>query len=149
MRSALALFRLASMLLVLAQDAIRFLVLAKIPCAPKIVRFPVATAVPFRLSLHPRAPRICPEEPPAVYLYILRMEEPGRFRDATLIRIRQPDRTGGAALPVAHEKGPDLRRWCEFFRLAFPSQVRDACGPRCSSDHTQRAGVSGGVRQLQ
>src|SRR5260370_4681332 len=104
MRSALALFRLASMLLVLAQDALRFLVLAKIPCAPKIVRFPVATAVPFRLSLHPRAPRICPEEPPAVYLYILRMEEPGRFHDATLVRLRQPDRTGGAALPV--EKTP-------------------------------------------
>jgi hypothetical protein len=26
--------------------------------------------------------------------------EPGRFHDATLVRIRQPDRTGGAALPV-------------------------------------------------
>jgi hypothetical protein len=87
--------------------------------------------------------------PPAVYLYILRMEEPGRFHDATLVRIRQPDRTGGAALPVAHEKGPDLRRWCEFFRLAFPSQVRDACGPRGSSEYTQRACVSVGVRQLQ
>ena len=84
-----------------------------------------------------------------MYLYILRMEEPGRFHDATLVRIRLPDRTGGAALPVAHEKGPDLRRWCEFFRLAFPSQVRDACGPRGSSEYTQRAGVSGGVRQLQ
>ncbi len=29
---------------------------------------------------------------------------PVYFRDATLVRIRQPDRTGGAALPVAHEK---------------------------------------------
>ena len=29
------------------------------------------------------------------------MEEPGRLHDAALVRIRQPDRTGGAALPVA------------------------------------------------
>ena len=77
------------------------------------------------------------------------MEEPGRSHDATSVRIRQPDRTGGAALPVAHEKGRDLRLWCEFFRLAFPSRVRDVCGPRGSSEYTQRAGVSGGVRQLQ
>src|SRR5467141_2098158 len=76
------------------------------------------------------------------------MDEPGRFRDATLVRIRQPDRTGGVTLPVAHEKGRDLRLWCEFCRLAFPSRVRDACGPRGSSEYTQRAGVSGGVRQL-
>ena len=77
------------------------------------------------------------------------MEEPGRFRDATLVRIRQRDRTGGAALPVAHEKGRDLRLWCEFFRLGFPSRVRDVYGPRGSSEYTQRAGVLGGVRQLQ
>ena len=63
--------------------------------------------------------------------------------------LRQPDRTGGAALQVAHDKGRDLRLWCEFFRLAFPSRVRDACGLRGSSEYTQRAGVSGGVRQLQ
>jgi hypothetical protein len=65
------------------------------------------------------------------------MEDPRRFRDATLVRIRQPDRTGGAALPVAHEtheKARDLSLWCEFFRLAFPSRVRDACGPRDSSN---------------
>ena len=77
------------------------------------------------------------------------MEEPGRFHDATLVRIRQPDRSGGAALPVAHEKGRDLGLWFEFFRLAFPSRVRDVCGPRGSSEYTQRAGVSGGVRRLQ
>ena len=77
------------------------------------------------------------------------MEEPGRFHDATLLRIRQLDRTGGAALPVAHEKGRDLRLWCEFFSLAFPFLVRDGCGRRGSSEYTQRAGVSGGVRQLQ
>jgi hypothetical protein len=77
------------------------------------------------------------------------MKEPGRFRDATLLRIRQPDRTGGAALPVAHVKGRDLRIWCAFFRLAFLSRVRDACGPHGSSEYTQRAAVSGGVRQLQ
>ena len=77
------------------------------------------------------------------------MEKPGRFRDPTLVRIRQPDSTGGVTLPVAHEKGRDLRLWCEFFRLAFPSRVRDACGPHGSSEYTQRAAVSGGVRQLQ
>ncbi len=76
------------------------------------------------------------------------MREPGRFRDPMLVRIRRPDRTGGAALPVAHEKGRDLTLWCEFSRLAFPSRARDACGPRGSSE-TQRAGVSGGVRQQQ
>ncbi len=77
------------------------------------------------------------------------MTEPGRFRDAPLVRIRQPDRTGGAVLPGGHEKGRDLRLGCEFFRPAFPSRVREACGPRGSSEYTQRAGVSGGVRQLQ
>jgi hypothetical protein len=77
------------------------------------------------------------------------MEEPGRLHDATLVRITQPDRTGGVALPVAREKGRDLRLWCEFFRLAFPSRVRDVCGPRGSSEYTQRAGVLGGARQLQ
>jgi hypothetical protein len=77
------------------------------------------------------------------------MEESGRFRDATLLRIRQPDRTGGAALPVAHGKGRDLSLWCEFCRLVFPSPVRDACGPRGSSEYTQRGDVSGGVRQLR
>ena len=77
------------------------------------------------------------------------MGKPGRFHDATLLRIRQPDRTGGAALPVADEKGRDLRLWGKFFRLAFPSRVRDACGPHGSSEYTQRAGVSGGVRQLR
>ena len=77
------------------------------------------------------------------------MREPGRFRDPTLVRIRQPDRTGGAALPVADEKGRDLRLWCEVCRLVFPSLVRDVCGPRGSSEYTQRADVSGGVRQLR
>jgi hypothetical protein len=38
-------------------------VLAKILCALKIARFPAATAAPSRLSLPPRAPRICPGEP--------------------------------------------------------------------------------------
>jgi hypothetical protein len=33
---------------------------AKILCAPKIARFPAATAVPFSSSLHPRAPRFSP-----------------------------------------------------------------------------------------
>ena len=86
----------------------------------------------------------------AVYLSVdMRMEEPGRLHDAASVRIRQLVRTGGAALPVADEKGRDRRLRCEFFRLAFPSQVRDECGPRGSSEYTQRAGVLGGVRQLQ
>ena len=77
------------------------------------------------------------------------MEELGRFCDAMLVRMRQPDRTAGAALPVAHEKGRDLKLWWEFCRMAFPSRVRDACGSCGSSEYTQRAGVSGDVRQLQ
>ena len=77
------------------------------------------------------------------------MEEPGRFHDATLVRIRQPYRTGGAALPVVRGKGRDLRLWCEFFRLAFPSPVRDASVPRGSSEYTPRGDVSGGVGQLR
>ena len=77
------------------------------------------------------------------------MEEPGRFHDATLVRIRHPDRTGGVAFPVAHEKGRDLRLWCEFFGLVFPSRVRDVCGPRGSSEYTRRAGVLDGVRRLR
>jgi hypothetical protein len=89
-----------------------------------------------------------PGNPSGIPVY-MRMEESGRFHDATLVRIRQLDRTGGAALPVADEKGRDRRLWCEFFHLAFPSRVRDVCGPRGSSEYTQRAGVSGGVRQLR
>ena len=77
------------------------------------------------------------------------MEEPGCFHDATLVRIRQPDRTDGVTLAAADEKGRDRRLWCEFFRLVFPSRVRDVCDPRGSSEYTQRAGVSGGVRQLR
>ena len=66
---------------------------------------------------------------PARYISVyIRMQEPGRFRDATLVRIRRRDRTGGAALQVAHEKGRDLRLWCEFFGLVFPSRVRDVYG---------------------
>src|SRR5437899_12891996 len=59
----------------------------------EMARFLAATAVPSRLSLHPRAPGICPREPRAAYLYILRMEEPGRFHDATLVRIGRPSLT--------------------------------------------------------
>jgi hypothetical protein len=51
-------------------------------------------------------------KPSGIPVYI-KEEEPGRFNDAALVRIRQPDRTGGAALPVADEKGRDLRLWCE------------------------------------
>src|SRR5712671_4745209 len=121
---------------------------SQIPCALKIVRFPAAMLPhpghPFTLERQESVP----VNPSGIPVYI-RMEEPGRFHDATLVRIRQPDRTGGAALPVAHEKGRDLRLWCEFCRLAFPFRVRDAYGPRGSSEYTQRADVSGGVGQLR
>jgi len=123
-------------------------VLRQIVCALKKVQ-PASTAVLSRLSLHPREPRISPGGTREVYVYVLRIAEPGRFHDATLVRIRQPYRTGGASLPVVRGKGRDLRLWCEFFRLAFPSPVRDACGPRGSSEYTPRAGVLGGVRQLR
>ena len=75
------------------------------------------------------------------------MEESGRFHDVTLVRIRQLDRTGGAALPVAPLIGPDPKLRIEFCRQVSPSQVRDVCGPRGSSEYTHRAVVSGGVRQ--
>jgi hypothetical protein len=114
------------------------------------------SAIPCRDGLsHPGYPFILerqdslPEERPRGLPVYIRMEEPRRFREATLIRIRQPSRSGGAALPVAHGKGRDLRLWCEFCRLVFPSRVRDACGPRGNSEYTQREDVSGGVRPLQ
>ena len=122
---------------------------ATILSALKIARFPGATLA------HPRYPctverqEALPEERPRRIPVYIRMEEPRRFRDATLVRIKQPDRTGGAALPVAHKKGRDLKLCCEFCRLVFPSRVPDACGPRGSSEYTQQAAVSGGVRQLQ
>jgi hypothetical protein len=43
---------------------------ATILSALKIARFPAATAVPSRLSLHPRAPRISPGRTPARYTCI-------------------------------------------------------------------------------
>jgi len=46
--------------------------------------------------------------PRGIRVYI-RIAESGRFHDATLVRIRQLDRTGGAALPVVRSKGRDLR----------------------------------------
>jgi hypothetical protein len=90
-----------------------------------------------------------PEERPlGIHVYI-RMEECGRFRDATLVRIRQPDRTGGAALRVAHEKECDPRLWRKFCRSALPSRVQGACGPRGSSGHTRRGVASDGVHRAR
>ena len=102
---------------------------AKIPCALKIVRFPATMAASSRSSLHLERQESVPVNPSGIPVYI-RMEEPGRLHDAASVRIRQPDRAGAAALPVADEKGRDRRLQCEFFRLAFPSLVRDVCGPR-------------------
>src|SRR5882762_2883783 len=64
----------------------------------------------------PRAPTFSPGGTPARCTCIYkRMREPGRFRDPTLVRIRRPDRSGGAALPVAHEilseAGWDMSKW--------------------------------------
>src|SRR5260370_38463767 len=64
--------------------------------------------------------------PAAAYLYIYKAAGPRRFRDAGLGRIRQPDRTVGAALPVALEKGHDPRLRAAFFPPAFPSRYRSA-----------------------
>src|SRR5260370_2020977 len=87
--------------------------------------------------------------PAAAYLYIYKVAGTRRFRDAGLVRIRQPDRTGGAALPCAHAKRRDPRLWSEFCRLAFPARVRYPCGLRGRTGRSQIANVSGGVRQLQ
>jgi hypothetical protein len=120
---------------------------AKILCALKIA-IPCRDGCPILIPSPSSAKNLSLGTPSGIPVY-MRMEEPGRFHDATSVRIRQPDRTGGAALPVVREKGRGLRLWCEFFRLAFPSRVRDVCGPRGSSEYTQRGDVSGGVRQLQ
>jgi hypothetical protein len=113
-----------------------------------MARFPATPAIPSRLALHPRAPRISPEERPRGIPVYIRHRNADVFA-TPLVRIKQPDRTGGVTHPVAHEKGRDLRPYCDFFGLAFPSPVRDACGPHGSSEYTQTAGVSGGVRQLR
>jgi hypothetical protein len=70
---------------------------AKILYVLKIARFPVAADALSGSSLHPRAPRFSPGGTPAVYLYILRMQEPDVFA-TPLVRIRQPARIGGATL---------------------------------------------------
>jgi hypothetical protein len=62
-----------------------------------------------------------------------------------LVRTRQLDHNGGGGLPIAPEKGPDLRLPNEFCRSAFPSRVQDACGPHGSNEHTPRAIASDGV----
>jgi len=53
--------------------------------------------------------------------------------------LRQPDRNDDAALPVAHETRRVLRLGPAFYSWVFPSPIPDACGPRHSSEHIQRA----------
>jgi hypothetical protein len=60
---------------------------------------------PIQVIPHPRASRISPGEPRSGMLIYIRMREPGRFQ-TTLDWIRRLDHTGGATLPVAHEKRP-------------------------------------------
>src|SRR5882724_8742143 len=62
--------------------------------------------IPFTLERQESVP----VNPSGIPVYIS-MEEPGRLHDAALVRIRQPDRTGGAALPVVDvspDRPPDL-----------------------------------------
>ena len=65
--------------------------------------------------------------------------------DEKLVRVRQPDRNDDATRRDAPETGRDLRVWNEFYSSAFPSRVRDACGPHGSSGRNQGAAVSDGV----
>jgi hypothetical protein len=51
----------------------------------------------------------------------------------TLVRVRQPDHNDDATHRVAPATGRDLRVENEFYISAFPSRVRDACGPRDTS----------------
>src|SRR5258708_16449586 len=56
---------------------VSYTALRQILCGSKIAPIPCATAVPSKLSLHPRPPRFSHGE---TYLYVLLpMEEPGRF----------------------------------------------------------------------
>src|SRR5258707_6960264 len=95
---------------------------AKILCALKIARFPAVRAVPSKLFLHPRAPRFSPGGTQRG-IPIYKDGGTRTFSRRYLVRIRQPDRTGGAGLPVAHAKGRDLSLSYAFFRLFFPSRV--------------------------
>src|SRR5271167_3986351 len=64
-------------------------------------------------------------------------------------RLKQLDRNDDAALPAAHERGRDQGPGRDFCRSVFPSRVQDACGPRCSSGHIERADVSDALRSWQ
>jgi hypothetical protein len=110
---------------------------------------PCRDAGPIQVIPSPSSAKNLSQGTPSGIPVYIRMEEPTGTIGLPNPNQRSVVKTSGAALPVAHEKGRDLRLWCEFFRLAFPSRVRDVCGPRGSSEYTQRAGVSGGVRQLQ
>ena len=74
----------------------------------------------------------------ACSVYILRTGE-------KLVRVRQPDRNDDAARRVSPATRRDLSFWMEFYSSAFPSRVRDACGPRGSNGRNQRVAVSDGV----
>jgi hypothetical protein len=63
------------------------------------------------------------------------MEEPGRFHDATLVRIRQPDRTGGA-VSIA----PILLRGGPFLETSLQLQRKSALGqPKCRVSDSSNA----------
>src|ERR1700680_4047439 len=76
---------------------------AKILCALKIARFPGTMAVASRLSLHPRAPRICPGEP-ELYTCIYKGRNPDVF--TTLRRFG----LGSPIVPVVQPSQSHMRK---------------------------------------
>jgi len=70
---------------------------------------PCRDGCPIQVIPSPSRAKNLPEERPRGIPVYIRMEEPGRFRDATSVRIRQPDRIGGAALPVAVPRQNSIR----------------------------------------
>ena len=77
------------------------------------------------------------------------------WRNPDVFTTRRWFGSGSRIVPVVQPSQPRMRKdmtgghGASFFRLAFPSLVRDVCGPRGSNEYIQRAGVSGGVRQLR
>src|SRR5260370_34810674 len=70
---------------------------------------PCRDGCPIQVIPSPARAKNLPEERPRGIPVYIRMEGSRTFSDATLLRIRQPDRIGGAALPPAHTpKAPRL-----------------------------------------
>ncbi len=87
-----------------AQKIVKALCFATILSALKIARFPAATAVPSRLSLHSSAKNLSQKNARAVYLYILRTHEPVRFRG------RRSFGLGSPIVPVVQPSQSHMRK---------------------------------------